>query len=59
MVDQNYGEVAYIFVTVSFKFTKSKDLARHPWLGAGDFVFHKPAGATEIPFLSVLKSTRR
>ena len=31
----------------------------HPWLGAGVFVFHKPAGAREIPFLSVLKSTRR
>ena len=31
----------------------------HPWLGAGDFIFHKPAGGTEIPFLSVLKSTRR
>jgi len=31
----------------------------HPWLRAGEFVFHKPAGATEIPFLSVLKSTGR
>ena len=31
----------------------------HPWLGAGNFVFHKPSGATEIPFLSVLKSARR
>ena len=31
----------------------------HPWLGAGDFVFHKPAGAAEIPFRSVLKSARR
>ena len=31
----------------------------HPWLSAGDFVFHEPAGGTEIPFLSVLKSTRR
>ncbi|MDD5199984.1 MAG: DUF2092 domain-containing protein [Terrimicrobiaceae bacterium] len=32
----------------------------HPWcLGAGAFVFHKPAGAQEIPFVSVLKSTGR
>lgn len=31
----------------------------HPWLGAGDFVFHKPKGTTEIPFLSVLKSAGR
>ena len=31
----------------------------HPWLRAGDFVFRKPAGVTEIPFLSVLKSTGR
>ena len=31
----------------------------HPWLGDGNFVFRKPAGATEIPFLSVLKSTGR
>jgi len=30
-----------------------------PWLGSGDFVFHKPVGGTEIPFLSVLKSARR
>lgn len=30
-----------------------------PWLGAGDFVFHKPVGGTELPFLSVLKSARR
>jgi len=31
----------------------------HPWLSDRDFVFRKPAGATEIPFLSVLKSTKR
>ena len=31
----------------------------HPWLKAGDFVFNKPAGAREIPFLSVWKSTGR
>ncbi len=31
----------------------------HPWLSAGDFVFHKPAGAREIPFLCVLKSAGR
>ena len=31
----------------------------HPWLGAGAFAFHKPAGASEIPFLSVLKSAGR
>ncbi len=31
----------------------------HPWLNDGDFVFHKPAGAREIPFLSVLKSADR
>lgn len=30
-----------------------------PWLWASDFTFHKPAGATEIPFLEVLKSTGR
>lgn len=27
----------------------------HPGLRPGDFVFHKPAGSREIPFLSVLK----
>jgi hypothetical protein len=31
----------------------------NPWLKAGDFVFRKPAGAREIPFLSVLKSNAR
>ena len=31
----------------------------NPWLSDGDFVFHKPRGATEIPFLSVVKSTGR
>ena len=31
----------------------------NPWLGAGDFVFRKPAGAKEIPFASVLKSAGR
>ena len=31
----------------------------NPWLNAGDFVFRKPAGAEEISFLSVLKSTGR
>ena len=31
----------------------------NPWLGAGDFVFHKPAGAAEIPFRSVMKSAGR
>jgi len=31
----------------------------HPWLGAGAFIFRKPAGAAEIPFLSVLKSAGR
>jgi len=31
----------------------------NPWLGAGDFVFHKPVGAKEIPFASVLKSAGR
>ena len=31
----------------------------NPWLGAGDFVFRKPRGASEIPFLSVVKSTGR
>jgi hypothetical protein len=31
----------------------------YPWLRAGDFVFRKPAGATGIPFLSVLKSAGR
>jgi hypothetical protein len=31
----------------------------HPWLKTSDFVFHKPAGAREIPFLSVLKSSGR
>ena len=31
----------------------------HPWLWASDFTFRKPAGATEIPFLAVLKSTGR
>jgi hypothetical protein len=30
-----------------------------PWLRAGDFVFKKPAGVTEVPFLSVLKSSGR
>ena len=30
-----------------------------PWLGAGDFVFHKPRGAARTPFLSVMKSTGR
>ncbi len=30
-----------------------------PWLRSGDFIFRKPAGATEIPFLSVLKSSGR
>jgi hypothetical protein len=31
----------------------------HPWLKDSDFVFRKPAGAREIPFLSVLKSNVR
>lgn len=31
----------------------------HPWLSARDFVFHKPAQAVQIPFLSVLKSAGR
>ena len=31
----------------------------HPWLGAGDFVFRAPRGATEIPFRSVVKSAER
>lgn len=31
----------------------------HPWLRTGDFVFSKPAGAAEIPFLSALKSAGR
>ncbi|MFZ4681781.1 MAG: DUF2092 domain-containing protein [Terrimicrobiaceae bacterium] len=30
-----------------------------PWLRDGDFVFHQPAGAREIPFASVLKSAGR
>jgi len=30
-----------------------------PWLRSGDFVFRQPAGATETPFLSVLKSSGR
>lgn len=30
-----------------------------PWLTAGNFVFRKPNGATEIPFASVYKSTGR
>jgi hypothetical protein len=30
-----------------------------PWLKDSDFVFRKPAGAREIPFLSVLKSNVR
>jgi len=31
----------------------------HPWLSARDFVFRKPAGAKEIPFLSVVKPKAR
>jgi hypothetical protein len=31
----------------------------HPWLSAGGFVFHAPAGAREIPFLSAMKPTIR
>jgi hypothetical protein len=31
----------------------------HPWLNDKDFIFSKPAGATEVPFLSALKSTNR
>jgi hypothetical protein len=31
----------------------------HPWLGDGGFVFKKPSDATEIPYLSVLKSAGR
>jgi len=31
----------------------------HPWLKSGDFSFHKPAKAREIPFVSVLKSADR
>lgn len=30
-----------------------------PWLKAGDFEFHPPAGAKKIPFLAVWKSTGR
>lgn len=30
-----------------------------PWLPSGTFVFRPPAGASEIPFLSVLKSSGR
>lgn len=30
-----------------------------PWLRASSFVFEKPTGATEIPFVSVLKSSGR
>ncbi len=30
-----------------------------PWLSPGSFVFHPPAGAKEIPFLAVLKSSGR
>lgn len=31
----------------------------HPWLRASDFVFKKPAGATELPFGAVWKSRAR
>jgi hypothetical protein len=31
----------------------------HPWLKAGDFAFHRPADAREIPFLSVIKPKAR
>lgn len=30
-----------------------------PWLWSSQFAFHPPAGATEIPFLAVMKSTGR
>jgi hypothetical protein len=30
----------------------------HPWLKASDFAFRRPAGAREIPFLSVIKPER-
>jgi hypothetical protein len=31
----------------------------HPWLRAGDFEFHPPAQAKEVPFVSVWNSTGR
>jgi hypothetical protein len=31
----------------------------NPWLKAGDFAFRRPAGAREIPFLSVIKPKAR
>jgi hypothetical protein len=31
----------------------------HPWLNSRDFVFHKPAGGREIPFIEVIQSRSR